>query len=542
MQPTRSALIKTVRFAALFLLIGFVAVHHQSSKLLRLTPDIFAQSQQPSVNVVFDAYIKNNTPTSHSYSFGYPMAMSGDTLAVAQFNDLSIFRRTAQGTWQKEAQITIPNPLHIYEFPSSIALEGDRLLIGDPDYTLQQGDNDIFRAGTVYIYERDNNNSWQLQGQLFAPSSWAFGAFGFALDLSGDTAIVSSMGTTEHPGAFTIFRRNQEGQWIQEFHKEAPEANVMYAFDVAIDQDLIAISNLQDGEFLGAPYFGHVLGHQHMTSQQKNSYVEVYRRSGSTWQLESTLYSHMADSPTFDSFGYSLDIDNETIVVGAPTDENELFGVNPEITSSVGTSPQLGAAYIFEQASPGDWSKITYLKANSYSPNAAFGHTVVIEGNKVLVGVPFHSNSNWNYQGAAHLFVKTADGWQDAMKIVAPNPDTRDYFGYMAVLSGEMIAISAIHEASGATGINGDQTDNSAPASGAVYTFVIEENSPPDEGEDPPNNGGTPPDTGENPPNEGENPPDEGENPPDEGENPPDNGEQPVQDGDFKIDLPLIRH
>jgi hypothetical protein len=555
MLRTHSPLIKTVRFAALFLLIGCVAFHQQTSRLLQFTSEVAAQSL---THVNFDAYIKNNAPSKQSYSFGYPMAISGDTLAVGEVDGIAIFRRTTQGTWEKETQLTVPinNVANNYWYgnPNGIALDGDRLLVGDPQYNLPQDDNEISRAGTVHIYERDSNNSWHLQGQLFAPISYFNTEFGFAVDLSGNIAIVSNMGGSgsgniRQPASFTIFERNQEGQWIQQFHKEGPGTNISYGFDVAIDQDLVAISNLQGGDFLSHPYSSNVVAHQRVASQQTTTYVEVYRRTGSTWALESTLYSQMAN--TFDKFGYSLDIDDGTIVVGAPSDQNELFGVNPEISLPVETSPQLGAAYIFEQASPSDWSKVTYLKANSYDVHAAFGNTVAIDGNKVLVGAPYHSDNQndnpWNYQGAANLFVKTADGWQDSIQILAPNPNSRDYFGYTAVLAGDLIAIGALNEASGATGINGDQQDNSAPFSGAVYTFVIEDNTPPDNGENPPDNGsnppdngGTPPDNGGNPPDNGETPPDEGENPPDNGSNPPDEGENPVQEEKFLIYLPSI--
>lgn len=74
------------------------------------------------------------------------------------------------------------------------------------------------------------------------------------------------------------------------------------------------------------------------------------------------------------------------------------------------------------------------------------------------------------------------NGWQSPIQVLAPNPDPKDHFGNTAAISGDMIAIGALNESSGATEVNGDPIDNSALGSGAVYTFKIEDkldNQPP---------------------------------------------------------------
>jgi hypothetical protein len=55
----------------------------------------------------------------------------------------------------------------------------------------------------------------------------------------------------------------------------------------------------------------------------------------------------------------------------------------------------------------------------------------------------------------------------------ASNTDPEDHFGREVALSndGRTLAVSAEHESSGATGVNGNQADNSALNSGAVYIF-----------------------------------------------------------------------
>jgi hypothetical protein len=55
----------------------------------------------------------------------------------------------------------------------------------------------------------------------------------------------------------------------------------------------------------------------------------------------------------------------------------------------------------------------------------------------------------------------------------ASNTDIGDFFGWTVVLSddGRTLAVTAIGEASNATGVNGNQADNSTLNSGAVYVF-----------------------------------------------------------------------
>lgn len=54
----------------------------------------------------------------------------------------------------------------------------------------------------------------------------------------------------------------------------------------------------------------------------------------------------------------------------------------------------------------------------------------------------------------------------------ASNTGAGDHFGSAVALAGDTLVVSADQEASGATGVNGDQSNNSAPNAGAVYVFV----------------------------------------------------------------------
>jgi hypothetical protein len=67
---------------------------------------------------------------------------------------------------------------------------------------------------------------------------------------------------------------------------------------------------------------------------------------------------------------------------------------------------------------------------------------------------------------------ESADQFAQRAYIKASNTDSNDDFGYSVALSGNTLAVGATGEASNATGINGNQSNNSLSDAGAVYVFI----------------------------------------------------------------------
>jgi len=68
--------------------------------------------------------------------------------------------------------------------------------------------------------------------------------------------------------------------------------------------------------------------------------------------------------------------------------------------------------------------------------------------------------------------VEAAPNYEFPSYVKASNTDADDLFGYRMAADGDTLAVSAYSEDSAATGIDGDQDDNSALNSGSVYVFV----------------------------------------------------------------------
>ena len=73
--------------------------------------------------------------------------------------------------------------------------------------------------------------------------------------------------------------------------------------------------------------------------------------------------------------------------------------------------------------------------------------------------------------GAVYVFERAGGVWAQISYLKASNTDAGDGFGYNLALSDGTVIVTARDEDSAAQGIDGDQSDNSAPSSGAVYEF-----------------------------------------------------------------------
>ena len=124
-----------------------------------------------------------------------------------------------------------------------------------------------------------------------------------------------------------------------------------------------------------------------------------------------------------------------------------------------------------------------YLKASNTNANDQFGYLVAFSGDTLVVGAPQEgsnatgvngdqTNNNAANSGAVYVFTRSAGVWTQQAYLKASNTEAGDQFGVSVAISGDTLAVGAMFEASNATGINGNQSDNSAPGAGAVYVFT----------------------------------------------------------------------
>jgi hypothetical protein len=204
----------------------------------------------------------------------------------------------------------------------------------------------------------------------------------------------------------------------------------------------------------------------------------VFVRSGEVWTQEAYLKASNTESG--DRFGHSIAISGDVIVVGAIGEDSGATGVNgSEIDNSMSSA---GAAYVFVR-SGSTWIQEAYLKASNTGGGDEFGESVAVSGETVVVSTVREDSEATGVNGddadnsavdsgAAYVFTRTGGTWIQEAYLKASNTGATDVFGSAVAASEETVVVGAVGEDSAATGVNADEGDNSASASGAAYVFV----------------------------------------------------------------------
>ncbi|MFZ5819187.1 MAG: S-layer homology domain-containing protein [Chloroflexota bacterium] len=377
----------------------------------------------------------------------------------------------------------------------SISSSGDTIVVGafseDSNATGvngNQADDSEPAAGAVYVFIR-SGDTWSQQAYLKASNTETGDNFGISVAISGDTLVVGAPGEDSNAtgvngseennfadaaGAAYVFTRSGT-TWSQQAYLKASNTEAIDGFgaSVAISGNTIVVgAPVEDSGASG------VNGDQADNSAPQSGAMYVFTRNGETWSQQAYLKASNTD--TDDRFGTSIAISGDTIVAGAINESSNATGVNGnQADNSVSTS---GAAYVFTR-SGGAWSQQAYLKASNTDFNDLFGDSVSISDNTIVVGA-WHEDSNAtgvngnqadnsaSNSGAAYVFTRSGTTWSQQAYLKASNTEANDMFGNSVSVSGNIIVAGAPGEDSNATGMNGDQADNSASASGAAYVFV----------------------------------------------------------------------
>ena len=182
--------------------------------------------------------------------------------------------------------------------------------------------------------------------------------------------------------------------------------------------------------------------------------------------------------------GLAMSADGNTLAVSSPHEDGGATGVNGNQKDE--SAWDAGAVYVFVR-SGGRWTQQAYIKASNTQTSDRFGISLALSGNgnTLAVGATLEdsgargiganqADNAADSAGAVYVFARTGATWAQQAYIKASNADASDQFGWSLAFSddGNTLAVGAQGEGSAATGINGNQEDNSAADAGAAYVFV----------------------------------------------------------------------
>jgi hypothetical protein len=246
-----------------------------------------------------------------------------------------------------------------------------------------------------------------------------------------------------------------------------------FGYSVSISGDTIVVGATGDDSNATG-----VNGDQNNNRAPDSGAAYVFVRHGSRWTQQA--YLKASNTGEGDYFGISVSISGDTIVVGALFESSNATGVNGDQNND--NSSQSGAAYVFVREGTA-WTQQAYLKASNTGAVDLFGCSVSISGDTIVVGAYQEDSSATGVfgdqnkddapnSGAAYVFVREGTTWNQQAYLKASNTEEYDSFGYSVSISGDTIVVGAYQEDSSATGVFGDQNDNTATGSGAAYVFV----------------------------------------------------------------------
>jgi len=148
-------------------------------------------------------------------------------------------------------KLTAGDAAAYYHFGSSVSISGDYAIVG------AHGDDDSgSSSGSVYIYKREGE-AWVEQAKLTASDAAAYANFGYSVSISGDYAIVGADGDDvngDYSGSAYVFKR--EGDiWVEQAKLTASDAAAYnyFGFSVSISGDYAIVGSMGDDN-LGSAY------------------------------------------------------------------------------------------------------------------------------------------------------------------------------------------------------------------------------------------------------------------------------------------------
>ncbi|HWN66638.1 MAG TPA: cadherin-like beta sandwich domain-containing protein [Haliangium sp.] len=398
------------------------------------------------------------------------------------------------------------------EFAFWLDTDGDTIVVGAhlEDSSARgidgnQLDENAPSSGAAYVYRRQDN-AWKQEAYLKASNTDPFDEFGRGVAIDNNVIAVGAPfessaaagvdGDQEddglsNSGAVYIFRRAGD-VWQQEAYIKAsnPQDCGLFGLNIALDDDVLVV---------GAPGCFDPGFPDDYTGFPNDGAAYVFRYNGVTWVEEAILKASNAEPG--DQFGFQVSVDDDIIAVSAFGESSSIGGDAADPATADNLAPMSGAVYTFARQEDGAWVQTDYLKSQSpggrlLTPPACFdadgnfecegdrfGIRVELDEDTLVVGGYLDDSASREINGdqtdnsapdagGAWVYRRNPDGtWSQEAYLKPDNLDPEDFFGQNFELSGDLLAVAANGESSGARGVGGDGSSNGAQSSGAVYLF-----------------------------------------------------------------------
>lgn len=374
-----------------------------------------------------DSYVRamfDQPNTAVDQYFGSDVAMTDTWLAVGVKQDgqkgstagAVYMYRNIGGVWTPHSKLTALYGQPGDFFGTAVAISGTRLIVGAPGF--DGFPTFIDNAGAVYLYEF-NGTTWVQTVERTSPNAEVNGNFGESVDFHGDVIVAGAPDENGGRGRAYAFR-----------DLSGLTSPITLAIAGASPSSGTAISVSVFDPAPGTPNDEVIaLGAYNENSSQGAAYV----LSGATFSTVTTLVDPSPGTGRF--FGLSVSIFNGRVAVGAPTGSSApsgrvvvfsgsgystadtmvpsgapgQFGYDVDlddsslVVGSPATAGRAGLAHVFAR-SGSTWTEQGLLQPGDLAANDEYGIAVTQANGQYVIGGPLHNANSISNSGAAYVF------------------------------------------------------------------------------------------------------------------------------------------
>ncbi len=298
-----------------------------------------------------------------------------------------------------------PDGFHSDNFSDSVAISGDRVVVGAPEV-------DIYRTGTAYFY--DATTAMELHQVSPEPAARQFEPnhlkFGDAVSLDGNTVLVGAsedLAFDRDEGAAYIYDF-ATGNQVRKLTASDSDNGDEFGISVAVEGNVAVVGAPGNEDETGAAYVYDVtIGNQ------------LFKLVGS-------------DVGEGDLFGRSIDISGNLAIVGAV----------PKISIVGGIDVGVGAAYVFDLTTGAELRKLT---ADNPEMAYRFGESVAIDGDLAIVGAQLDGldleDPSKDYFGAAYIF--DVPSGEELHRLSPIDGRNDEVFGFSVAIDDNLAVVGA---------------------------------------------------------------------------------------------------
>lgn len=246
------------------------------------------------------------------HEFGQALSISGDVVVIGSNESACLFEKPVTG-WDdtiETAKLTASDGAAYDDFGGSVSISGETVVVG-----AHQDDDNGSESGSVYLFEKPVTGWDNLTetAKVTASDGAPGDEFGISVAISGDIVVVGAPGDDENgrlSGSAYIFERDAGGpdNWGEVAKLTASDGSEYHFFgeSVATSGDTVVAGAYGDNDH------GIAAGS-----------VYLFEKPDAGWtSMTETAKLTASDGAVGDSFGKSVSVSGDTLVVGASRDDD----------------------------------------------------------------------------------------------------------------------------------------------------------------------------------------------------------------------------